>query len=39
MVTELIAEELSTASAGNDDFKTNDVWAVSLTFFKILNLD
>ena len=39
MVTELITEELSTTSAGIDEFKTNDVWAVSMIFFKILNPD
>ena len=39
MVTELTAEELSKASAENDHFKTNNVWAFSMTFFKILNPD
>ena len=39
MVTELITEELSATSAGTDEFKTNDVWAVSMIFFKILNPD
>ena len=39
MVPELIIEELSIASAGTDGLKTVDVWAVSMTFFTILNLD
>ena len=39
MVTEVITEELSTASAGTVEFKTNDVSEVSVTFFKILNPD
>ena len=39
MVPELIIEELSIASAGTDELKTVDVWAVSMTFFTILNLD
>ena len=39
MVPELITEELSIASAGTDGLKTVDVWAVSMTFFTILNLD
>ena len=37
MVPELIIEELSTALAGIDERKTVDVWAVSMTFFIILN--
>ena len=39
MVPELIIEELSIALAGTDGLKTVDVWAVSMTFFTILNLD
>ena len=39
MVPELIIEELSVASAGTDGLKTVEVWAVSMTFFTILNLD
>ena len=39
MVPELIIEELSTALAGIDERKTVDVWAVSMTFFIILNPD
>ena len=39
MVPERIIEELSIASAGTDGLKTVDVWAVSMTFFTILNLD
>ena len=38
-VPELIIEELSIASAGTDEPKTVDVWAVSMTFFIILNPD
>ena len=38
MVPELIIEELSIASAGTDELKT-DVWVVSMTFFTILNPD
>ena len=38
MVPELIIEELSIASAGIDELKT-DVWVVSMTFFTILNPD
>ena len=38
MVPELINEELSIASAGIDELKT-DVWVVSMTFFTILNPD
>ena len=37
MVPELIIEELSIVSAGTDGLKTVDVWAVSMTFFTILN--
>ena len=39
MVPELIIEELSVVSAGTDELKTVDVWAVSMTFFTILNPD
>ena len=39
MVPELIIEELSIVSAGTDGLKTVDVWAVSMTFFTILNPD
>ena len=39
MVPELIIEELSIALAGIDELKTVDGWAVSITFFTILNLD
>ena len=39
MVPELIIKELSIASAGIDELKTVDVWAVSMTFFAILNPD
>ena len=39
MVPELIIEELSIASGGTDELKTVDVWAVSMTFFTILNQD
>ena len=39
MVSELIIEELSIASEGTNKLKTVDVWAVSMTFFTILNLD
>ena len=39
MVPELIIEESSIASAGIDELKTVDVWAVSVTFFTILNPD
>ena len=38
IVPELVIEELSIASAGTDELKTVDVWAVSVTFFTILNL-
>ena len=37
MVPELIIKELSIASAGIDELRTVDVWAVSTTFFAILN--
>ena len=39
MVSELIIEELSIASAGIDKLKTVGVSAVSMTFFTILNPD
>ena len=39
MVPELIIEQLSIASAGTDELKTFDIWAVSITFFIILNPD
>ena len=39
MVPELIVEELSIASAVTDELKTIGVWAVSMTFFTILNPD
>ena len=39
MVPELIIEELSIASVGIDELKTVDVWAVTITFFTILNPD
>ena len=39
MVPELIIEELSIASGGTDELKIVDVWAVSMTFFTILNPD
>ena len=38
MVPELIIEELLMASVGTDELKTVGVWAVSMTFFTILNL-
>ena len=37
MAPEPIIEELSIALAGTDELKTVDVWAVSMTFFTILN--
>ena len=37
MVPKLIIEELLIASAGTDGLKTVNVWAVSMTFFTILN--
>ena len=39
MVPEIMIEELLIASAGIDELKTVNVWAVSLTFFTILNPD
>ena len=39
MVPELIIEQLSITSAGIDELKTIDVWAVSVTFFTMLNPD
>ena len=39
MVPELIIEELSIVSAGTDKLKTVEVWAVSMTFFTMLNPD
>ena len=38
MVPELIIKELSIASAGIDELKTVDVWAVSMTFFAYCNI-
>ena len=37
MAPELVIEELSIASAGIDELKTIDIWAVLMTFFTILN--
>ena len=39
IVPELIIEELSITSGGTDELKTVDLWAVSMTFFTILNSD
>ena len=39
MILELIIEELAITSVGIDEPKTVDVWAVSMTFFTILNPD
>ena len=39
MAPELITEELSVVSAGIDELKIVDVWAVLMTFFTILNPD
>ena len=39
MSPDLIVEELSIASAGIDELKTVDVWAVLMTFITILILD
>ena len=39
MVSELIIEELSIVSAGIDELRTVDAWAVSMTIFTILNPD
>ena len=39
MEHELIIEELSTVSAGTDELKTVDAWAVSMTFFTMSNPD
>ena len=39
MVPELIIEELSLASARIDELNSFTVWAVSITFFTILNPD
>ena len=39
MIAELIIEELSVPSAGIDELKTVDVWAVSMTLYTILNPD
>ena len=39
MVPEMIIEELSIESAGDDELKTVYVWVVSMTFFTILNPD
>ena len=39
MVPEIIIEELLIASAGIEELKTVNAWAVSLTFFTILNPD
>ena len=35
----MIIEELSIASAGIDKLGTVDIWAVSISFFRILNAD
>ena len=37
MTPELIIQELPIASAGTDELKTVDVWALLMTFFTILN--
>ena len=39
MVQKRIVEELSIASAGTEELKTVDIWAVSMAFFTILNPD
>ena len=39
MVPELIIEELSIASTETDEYKTVDVWVVSMTFFTTVNPD
>ena len=39
MIAELTIEELSVPSAGIDELKTVDVWAVSMTLFTIWNPD
>ena len=39
MVPEMIIEELSIESAGDDELRTVHVWVVSMTFFTILNPD
>ena len=39
MVSELIIEELSKASAGTDELKTVDVWVNLMTFVTILKPD
>ena len=39
MAPELITGELSVASAGMDELKPVDVWAVLMTFFATLNPD
>ena len=39
MVSELIIEELSIASAGTDELKTVDVWVVLMTFVTIFKPD
>ena len=39
MVPELITEKLLIASAGIDELKTVNVWAISMTFFTMLNPD
>ena len=39
MVSELIIEELSIASAGIDELKTVDIWVVLMTFVTILKPD
>ena len=38
-VSELTIQELSIASAGTDELKIVDLWAVSMTFFTVLNPD
>ena len=39
MVLELIIEELSIASAAIYKLRAVDIWAVSMSFFRILNAD
>ena len=39
MIPELIIQELSIASAEIDELKIVDAWAVSMTFFTMLNPD
>ena len=37
MVSEMVIDKLSIASAGTDELKTVDVWVISMTFFTKLN--